>query len=286
MHGSSLARMAWFIQTYLPLAPGTRLKVLDVGSMEVAGGSYRPLFPADRFEYAGLDLEPGPNVDIVPDRPYAWTNIPPDAYDVVISGQALEHMEFFWLAAVEMTRVLKPGGLMCLIAPRGFGRHRHPVDCWRFDVDGMVAIARWCALEPLHASTDMAPPGAHADWHIEGCEDSLLVARKPAQWGGPIGASSYQFQGVPVDALQGGFVPCPPVSRPDTVPKWQYEDLRYGATHDLQALVQRLVMREEEAAYLRRRLEGYEQSCSWRITRPLRLAGEAMRKLWHRLAHG
>jgi hypothetical protein len=37
--------------------------------------------------------------------------------DVVISGQAFEHIEFFWLSWRETVRVLRQGGLIFLIAP-------------------------------------------------------------------------------------------------------------------------------------------------------------------------
>ena len=90
---------------------------------------------SDKWEYSGLDVEKGPNVDIVVENPYDW-EIPDSSYDVVISGQAFEHIEFFWLTFLEMARVLKPQGLIILIAPSRGPQHRYPVDCWRFYPDG------------------------------------------------------------------------------------------------------------------------------------------------------
>lgn len=77
-------------------------------------------------------MEEGPNVDVVLKNPYDWDAIESDSFDLVISGQAFEHIEFFWKTMEEMTRVLKKDGLLCLIAPNGFGEHRYPVDCYRF----------------------------------------------------------------------------------------------------------------------------------------------------------
>ena len=37
---------------------------------------------------------------------YNWIEIPDESYDVVISGQAFEHMEFFWKSIIEIKRIL------------------------------------------------------------------------------------------------------------------------------------------------------------------------------------
>lgn len=150
----------------------------------------------------------GANVDIVPQNPYQWKEIADSSFDAVISGQAFEHIEFFWVTAVEMARAIKPGGLLCIIAPRGFNRHRHPVDCYRFDADGMIAIARWCNLHVLHASTAMAPDGAPSDWNSRGSEDSLLVACKPYDWRGPVDPGSYVFVAPDIKRTAGHFKAC------------------------------------------------------------------------------
>lgn len=52
-------------------------------------------------------MEEGPNVDVVLKNPYDWDAIESDSFDLVISGQAFEHIEFFWKTMEEMTRVLK-----------------------------------------------------------------------------------------------------------------------------------------------------------------------------------
>ena len=130
------------------------------------------------YIYKGLDMEAGPNVDLVPKNAYIWEEIENDAYDVVISGQALEHIEFFWITIEEMVRVTKENGLICIIAPNGFEEHRYPVDCWRFFTDGMIAIARFYELEIIHASTNAAPKGTNDNWYSNDCADSMLIAKK------------------------------------------------------------------------------------------------------------
>ena len=64
-----------------------------------------------------MDIQKGPNIDIVVSDIYNWIEIEDNSFDVVVSGQAFEHMEFFWKAIKEIERILKPGGLCCIIAP-------------------------------------------------------------------------------------------------------------------------------------------------------------------------
>ena len=83
MHESSINRMKWFIKTYLQ--DNREYNILDVGSYNV-NGSYKHLFNDKCCFYTGLDMEAGPNVDIVPKQTYKWREIENDKYDVVISG--------------------------------------------------------------------------------------------------------------------------------------------------------------------------------------------------------
>jgi len=178
MHQSSILRMKWFLDNYASKITKNEIKVLDVGSYDV-NGSYKHLFDENKYHYTGMDMDQGPNVDIVLENPYDWDTIESDSYDIVISGQAFEHVEFFWKTMEEMTRVLKKDGLMCLIVPNGFAEHRHPVDCYRFFTDGLIALARYVGIEPLHAHTNCAPDENATDWYSEKEADSMLVARKP-----------------------------------------------------------------------------------------------------------
>lgn len=172
MHSSSFQHMAQLVSTYL--SPDQALAVLDIGSYDV-NGSYRALFDNARWQYTGADLEAGPNVDLVLEDPYRLP-LADASVDVIVSGQAFEHVEFFWLAWLEMERVLKPGGLILLIAPSRGPEHRHPVDCWRFYPDGYAALAKYAELELLEVHTDWEPDADH-DSALWG--DTVGVFRKP-----------------------------------------------------------------------------------------------------------
>ena len=152
MHPSSFENMQKCYDRHLAAQsaePDRRWVVVEVGSADV-NGSYRAIFPSQTFRYIGCDCVGGPGVDLVLDEPY---RLPlPDAHaDVVISGQMLEHCEFFWLAFGEMLRILKPGGYLFLIAPSSGPVHAYPVDCYRFHPDGFRALAKYsgCRLVEL-----------------------------------------------------------------------------------------------------------------------------------------
>lgn len=153
MHASSLENMRKYHERYVvpTMAERAEVQVLDVGGADVNGG-YRQVFTDPRYSYRTVDIEPGDGVDIVLDDPYV---LPLDdaSVDVVLSGQMLEHCEFFWLTFTEMIRVLKPDGLLILIAPSAGPIHRYPVDCYRFYPDAFHALAKWAgchAVEVFH----------------------------------------------------------------------------------------------------------------------------------------
>jgi SAM-dependent methyltransferase len=167
--------MATFRDRYLSAREQHPLRILDIGSQDV-NGSYRDLFSAPAWHYTGLDMAAGKNVDIVLRTPYAWREVASASADVVISGQAFEHIEYFWITMLEIARVLKVGGICCILAPSSGPEHRYPVDCWRFYPDGLVAIAKFARLHTLEAVTQWDAAGdPESDlWH-----DSMLVCRKP-----------------------------------------------------------------------------------------------------------
>lgn len=139
MHESSHNLMRRITQKQLYHISG--LSILDVGSQDI-NGSYRDLF--SDHDYTGLDIVEGDNVDVV-----GWDNLPPDKqYDVVISGQMLEHCPNPCDICKAMGNRLKEGGMLVLIAPYiGQKEHRRP-DYWRFMRNGMeqLAVVAGCSI--------------------------------------------------------------------------------------------------------------------------------------------
>lgn len=185
MHPSSYDKMAEFCRDYLGPLKGTPLTIVDLGSCDY-NGSYRALFDHAPWRYIGADLQPGENVDLVLRDPYHWRELKSASVDVLVSGQTFEHTEFFWETILEIERVLKPGGLCCIIAPAAGPEHRFPLDCWRIFADGFRAIARYAHLEVLYARSQWEElPQYDSEsnkWH-----ESILIARKrvesmPRRW--------------------------------------------------------------------------------------------------------
>lgn len=80
-------------------------KVLGVGTFNVCGTE--DVF-FDDCDYQGLDLGPGPGVDIVcPAQEY---DAPDGSYDVIISCECFEHNPYYKETIENITRLLKPGG--------------------------------------------------------------------------------------------------------------------------------------------------------------------------------
>lgn len=153
----------------------SNLKIFDIGSMDI-NGSYRKIFDNEKWTYFGVDMQVGNNVDIAVGNPYRWDEIKSSSADVVISGQAFEHIEYFWLTMLEIERILKPCGKLFLIAPSSGPEHGYPVDCWRFYKDGMIALAKFADLKIIEAGTqwsDLDYSDCSNQWH-----DSFLICEK------------------------------------------------------------------------------------------------------------
>jgi len=159
MHASSFENMHLCYQRYISgtsLESQDRVVVVDIGGANV-NGSYAEVFSGEQFEYLGVDLNPGLGIDIIIDDP---TKLPLDDFcaDIVISGQMLEHCEFFWITFTEMIRVLKPDGYLFLIAPSAGPEHRYPVDCYRFYPDAYRALAKFANCRMVDVWSDERGP--------------------------------------------------------------------------------------------------------------------------------
>lgn len=159
MHASSIENMERCYRRYVAgdfIDTRPSLDVLDVGAADV-NGSYRVIFSDPKIRYVGADMSAGEGVDVVLDDPYRLP-FPAQSFDVVLSGQMLEHCEFFWESFREMVRVLKPDGVLFLIAPSAGAIHRWPVDCYRFYPDAYAALAKYCGCTLVEVFHDRRGP--------------------------------------------------------------------------------------------------------------------------------
>lgn len=173
MHESSMLRMKWFVKHYV----NGGKKVLDVGSYGV-NGTYKELFKGMDIQYVGADIEKGPNVDVVLKQTYCWDCFEDEEFDYIISGQALEHIEYPWLTMQEIYKKLKWGGIICIIAPNSTREHKYPVDCYRYFGDGFTALAKWANFTVLDVSVAGVPEMSVSHEWDSVHNDVCLIAMK------------------------------------------------------------------------------------------------------------
>ena len=139
MHKSAYNNAQLFYNKYCK--SDTTKRVLDVGSWDGGNGSLKNIFVG--HNYIGLDVQAGPNVDVVGTS----HNIPFDnsTFDIIVSSSCFEHDEFFWITFLEMCRVLKTSGYIYICAPSSGPYHptKCPSDSWRFYPDSWRSLSRW-----------------------------------------------------------------------------------------------------------------------------------------------
>jgi len=171
--------MQKFVEKYLANFKDQNLNIFDIGSQNVTEfpeGSYKPLFENSKWEYKGVDIVAGNNVDVVVSDIYNWKEIKSASANVVISGQAFEHIEYTWATMLEITRILKNNGLLCLVVPSSGPEHKYPIDCWRFFPDGLKSLAKYANLEVIESYNCWNNPPI--DGEINEWKDSVLICKK------------------------------------------------------------------------------------------------------------
>ena len=106
-------------------------RVLDVGSREQKDRSgARDLFP--NSEYIGIDLEPGPNVDMVVDAYWLGGYFGNNYFDAILCLHVLEHLARPWIVVGWTRNVLRSNGHLYISVPTiGYPVHNAPGDFWR-----------------------------------------------------------------------------------------------------------------------------------------------------------
>lgn len=123
------------------------------------------------------------------------------SYDLVLSGQVLEHVRKPWRWLPELARVCRAGGHVITISPVSWPYHEAPVDCWRIYPEGLRALHEEARLDvtALHCeslekngflprwprpASDHAPGLGYKlarflHWPLERSIDAITIARKP-----------------------------------------------------------------------------------------------------------
>jgi SAM-dependent methyltransferase len=134
----------WLRRVLPRLGGGSERIVLDVGC---GAKPYRSWFGPVR-QYTGIDVFPGPEVDIVV-APNARWPFGDAAFDVVLCSQVLEHVEHLQHTVSEISRVLKPSGRALISVPFLYNEHGAPFDFRRLTVHGVRLLFADLRVETL-----------------------------------------------------------------------------------------------------------------------------------------
>jgi len=103
-------------------------------------------------------LEYGPGVDEVCRAEELIQRYGPDAFDVVLCTEMLEHVRDWRTVVSNLKQVVKPGGILLFTTrSRGFRFHGYPFDFWRYEVSDVAYLFSDFATEALVA--DPSEPG-------------------------------------------------------------------------------------------------------------------------------
>jgi len=144
--------------------------VIDVGSRDVNGSLKKIILEKKPFDYLGVDIQAGKNVDQlfditkkIPSRFY-------EAFEVVLCFETIEHVKNWRKAINNLKRLVAPRGVLLLSTrSKGFPKHNYPYDFWRFEKSDIKKI--FSDFEILRLQKDN-PRQAGV----------FLKARKPLNW--------------------------------------------------------------------------------------------------------
>lgn len=105
---------------------------LDVGSGPRGHCDWCPGFRYVSVEYGAHPCSARADVHALP--------FLDESFDAVIAYNVIEHVKEPWIAAQEIVRVLKPGGLAAIFAPFAWRYHPFPIDFWRFSHAGLAYL--------------------------------------------------------------------------------------------------------------------------------------------------
>lgn len=114
------------------------MRILEIGPSG-SPSSYKKIVDNDTIAWETLDISKREKITYVAEDEYKFP-IPDNTFDIVLSGQVIEHIKKIWVWIKELSRVCKKNGHVITIAPASWTFHEAPVDCWRIYPDGMRSL--------------------------------------------------------------------------------------------------------------------------------------------------
>jgi SAM-dependent methyltransferase len=110
--------------------PGVTPKVLDIGGRARSG--YLLSSDMQDCNVTVLDIRADTGVDVVADAHSMSNQLGVECFDFVICVSVFEHLVMPWKAAIEINKVMKPGGLALIQTHQTVGMHDLPWDYYRY----------------------------------------------------------------------------------------------------------------------------------------------------------
>ena len=126
MRGVTQEMLKYYIQN-----TNLKGKVLEIGGFKLSQCAIN-FFPPPRFEYYDLNLEKSDIENTIIGDITDAKMIEDNTFDIIFSSDVFEHIKQPWLAAKEIIRILKPGGIVITSTVWSWRNHPCPVDFWRF----------------------------------------------------------------------------------------------------------------------------------------------------------
>ena len=132
--------------------------VLDIGSHDY-NGNFSPIVKNLKpSKFIGIDIIPGPGVDIVCSGEEAVEKFGKNSFDVVVASELMEHARNWREVISNIKNVCKPNGIIFITTrSKGFRLHGYPHDYWRYELDDMRKIFADCEI--LNLESDRQAPG-------------------------------------------------------------------------------------------------------------------------------
>lgn len=129
---------SWIERTFRTVL--TECGIMSGTIAEVGGSKNSFLLGWPEFTTRFLSLYPSEDPTYIHADITGCPHVPDESFDAILSVNVLEHVAKPWLAAAEVTRLLRPGGVTFHIAPFSYFYHRAPIDCWRYAPDAFCVL--------------------------------------------------------------------------------------------------------------------------------------------------
>lgn len=130
-----------------------KVKVLEIGPSSYPS-PFQKLVNDDTIQWDTIDFVDTNSIDDAAfenltyklQSPYEFP-IADETYDIIVSGQVMEHVDKIWLWMKELKRITKKGGKIITISPVSWPYHEAPIDCWRIYPSAAIALADEVGLD-------------------------------------------------------------------------------------------------------------------------------------------